>query len=177
MHLLRALPLPSIANYGSFMEGYKERRTGSLEDPATAMDCIVELLAQVVEVWNGSGSTIWRLSTWRAGKPAAVLYDFLPQSRRHPFYTDVPPSVLLLYNPKESNIMASYWNKSYNELPKGFYTARFEVMSGIGLLPLSGLPGSGLAAYGYVSTNLQILDEAEAFSHGVKDSAIYSASY
>ena len=116
-----ALPLPSIANYGSFMKFIGAPYTGSLGTLPRRW-CIVQ--ASGTNRWrmDGSGSTIWRLSTWRAGKPAAVLYDFLPQSRRHPFYTDVPPSVLLLYN-QESNIMASYWNKSYNELPKGFYTA------------------------------------------------------
>ena len=74
--------------------------------------------------------------------------------------------------------MASYWNKSYNELPKGFYTAEVRDHVWDGYYLFRAYPDRGTCCLEYVSTNLQeVLDRAEAFSHGVKDSAIYSASY
>ena len=74
--------------------------------------------------------------------------------------------------------MASYWNKNYNELPKGFYTAEVRDHAWPGHYLFRAYPDRGSNCLEFVSENLQeVLDRAEAFSHGVKDPAIYSASY
>ena len=74
--------------------------------------------------------------------------------------------------------MASYWNKSYNELPKGFYTAEVRDHVWDGYYLFRAYPDWRTCYLGYVSTNLQDPgSEPERSRTGWKVSAIYSASY
>ena len=68
------------------------------------------------------------------------------------------------------------WN--YTQLPKGVYCAYVREHHWEGHYIFRAHPDSGGFCWEFISENLQeVLDRAEAFSHGVKDPAIYSASY
>jgi hypothetical protein len=74
--------------------------------------------------------------------------------------------------------MCIFWEKNYNELPPGVYTACVRKHHWEGYYIFRALPSSGSFCWEFISTDLQqVLDRAEAFSHGVKDDAIYTASF